>query len=106
MRPATVRPARLNITPEIANRRFGESVLEYADRKLRPRGMRSSFLNEQWRMTPTLCAVVSTHSYNGALIAAPEAPPPGLPPAFPDSIVVVDPAIAVAVGVVVRSGVE
>ncbi len=66
--------------------------MEYADRKLRPRGMRSSFLNEQWRMTPTLCAVVSAHSYNGALIAAPEAPPPGLPPAFPDSIVVVDPA--------------
>ena len=77
------------LTPEVAQRWFGESVLEFAERTLLPRGMPSSFLNEQSRMTPALCAVVSAHSYNGALLPAPEAPEPGLPPAFPNPIAVV-----------------
>jgi hypothetical protein len=79
------------ITPEQARDWFETSALEYAYRNLRDAGMRWAFLDEQSRMTPAICEIVSRHSYAGKLRSAPEAPSPGLPPSFPDPIVVADP---------------
>ncbi len=54
---------------------------------------RTVMLNEQSRMNPTLCAIVSAESYEGDLLATDAAPPGGLPWGLPSGVCLLDPTV-------------
>ncbi|MBZ0150280.1 MAG: AAA family ATPase [Planctomycetes bacterium] len=77
------------IAQPVAATWLGTSILELLDQRLSALRVQRVLLNEQSRMNPELCQVVSTTMYEGELVAL-NAPKPGLPPHLPAGICVLD----------------
>jgi Cdc6-like AAA superfamily ATPase len=82
-----------NVPAPVMRQWFEESLLRYVNARAAAWQVPVSFLNEQSRMCPPLCEVVSAMSYGGRLVPTKDAPSEGLPGLLPTAIGLLDPFV-------------
>lgn len=88
---ADAETAAPHVPPTVLREWFEQSVLRYLIQEQTALRLRIAFLNEQSRMCPELCQVVSDVSYQGRLLPADNAPQAGILPELATAISLLDP---------------